>query len=105
MIKCPACHHKERNGTLFCSECGAEIYNVIPEGVNEVVLEFVKSGKNTATKKTGKYPSADGKKLHKIPDVDLSQYGVFKKVSPPARHHENISGKCIVDWIGQWHSR
>lgn len=25
MIKCPACHHEELEGELFCSECGARL--------------------------------------------------------------------------------
>lgn len=25
MIKCPACHHEEYEGELFCSECGARL--------------------------------------------------------------------------------
>ncbi len=80
MIKCPSCNHRERNGTLFCSECGAEIFNVIPEGVNEVVLEFVESGKRLRLKENREYTiGRAGKKQALIPDVDLSQFGAFQK--------------------------
>lgn len=28
MISCPICHHEELFGTLFCSECGTELYHL-----------------------------------------------------------------------------
>jgi pSer/pThr/pTyr-binding forkhead associated (FHA) protein len=98
MIKCPACHHKERNGTLFCSECGAEIYNVIPDGVSEVVLEFVESGKKLRLKENREYTIGRmGKKQALIPDVDLSQYGAFQKgVSRLHAILKTFPGKCLL---------
>lgn len=98
MIKCPACHHSERNGTLFCSECGAEIYNVIPDGVSEVFLEFVDSGKKLKLKENREYTIGRmGKKQALIPDVDLSQYGAFQKgVSRLHAIIKTYPRKCLV---------
>lgn len=100
MIKCPNCRHTEPNGTLFCSECGAEIFNVLPEGVNEVVLEFVDSGKRLRLKENREYTIGRmGKTQALIPDVDLSQYGAFQKgVSRLHAIMKTYPGKCsLVD--------
>jgi len=98
MIKCPSCNHKERNGTLFCSECGAEIFNQIPDGVNEVVLEFVDSGKRLRLKENREYTIGRmGKTQALIPDVDLSQYGAFQKgVSRLHAIMKTYPGKCLM---------
>ncbi len=98
MIKCPSCRHNEPNGTLFCSECGAEIFNVIPEGVNEVVLEFVDSGKKLRLKENREYTIGRmGKTQALIPDVDLSQYGAFQKgVSRLHAIMKTYTGKCTL---------
>ncbi|GAP20077.1 FHA domain-containing protein [Leptolinea tardivitalis] len=98
MIKCPNCHHKERNGTLFCSECGAEIFNVIPDGVSEVVLEFIETGKKLRLKENREYTIGRmGKTQALIPDVDLSQYGAFQKgVSRLHAIIKTYPGKCMI---------
>ncbi|NMB53528.1 MAG: FHA domain-containing protein [Leptolinea sp.] len=98
MIKCPSCNHRERNGTLFCSECGAELFNVIPDGVNEVVLEFVETGKRLRLKENREYTiGRTGKKQALIPDVDLSQFGAFQKgVSRLHAILKTYPGNCIL---------
>jgi pSer/pThr/pTyr-binding forkhead associated (FHA) protein len=80
MIKCPVCHHTEANGSLFCSECGVEIYDIIPGGVDEVILEFVDSGEKLKLNGSREYTIGRVSKAQAlIPDVDLSKYGAFQK--------------------------
>jgi pSer/pThr/pTyr-binding forkhead associated (FHA) protein len=98
MIKCPVCHHNEPNGSLFCSECGGEIYDIIPGGVHEVVLEFVDSGEKLKLNGSREYTIGRVSKSQAlIPDVDLSRYGAFQKgVSRLHAILKTHPGQCLV---------
>ncbi len=79
----------------------------VPDGVNEVVLEFVDSGKKLRLKESREYTIGRmGKTQALIPDVDLSQYGAFQKgVSRLHAILKTYPGKCFIGRSGfsQWH--
>jgi pSer/pThr/pTyr-binding forkhead associated (FHA) protein len=80
MIKCPVCQNLEPNGSLFCSECGGEIYKIVPGGQHEIILEFVDSGERLKLNGSREYTIGRVSKSQAlIPDVDLSRYGAFQK--------------------------
>jgi pSer/pThr/pTyr-binding forkhead associated (FHA) protein len=98
MIKCPVCQHTEPNGSLFCSECGGEIFDVIPGGVHEVILEFVDSGEKLKLNGSREYTIGRVSKSQAlIPDVDLSRYGAFQKgVSRLHAILKTQPGDCLI---------
>jgi pSer/pThr/pTyr-binding forkhead associated (FHA) protein len=80
MIRCPVCHHNEPNGSLFCSECGGEIFDIAPGGVHEISLEMVESGEKLKLNGSREYTIGRVSKAQAlIPDVDLSHSGAFHK--------------------------
>jgi len=98
MIKCPVCHHNEPNGSLFCSDCGGEIFDIVPGGVHEVVLEFVDSGEKLKLNGSREYTIGRVSKAQAlIPDVDLSKYGAFQKgVSRLHAILKTNPGQCLL---------
>lgn len=80
MIKCPVCHHSEPNGSLFCSDCGGEIFEIIPGSVNEVILELEDTGEKIKLNGSREYTIGRVSRAQAlIPDVDLSRFGAFQK--------------------------
>ncbi len=65
MILCPNCHHQEVAGSLFCSECGAQLVStehlatqVISRNTSEILIPSLESATNTNSGTTTNTPDA-----------------------------------------------
>ncbi len=105
MIRCPVCNHMEYEGALYCSECGAPLYQApattqnltVGEGVwlptsdtyqssqrtsgeSHVVLFLVESGQRVFLEGSGEWTLgrlASGQAV--VPDVDLTPYQAYEQ--------------------------
>lgn len=58
MIVCPNCKHKEIDGALFCSECGAQL--VFTTDKEEENIEFEKKGQSSSPNSIPEKGSSQG---------------------------------------------
>ncbi len=65
MILCPNCHHQEVAGSLFCSECGAQLVStehlatqVISRNTSEILIPSLESAGSTTTGSPSNTPDA-----------------------------------------------
>ena len=65
MILCPNCHHQEVAGSLFCSECGAQLVStehlatqVISRNTSEILIPSLESAGSTTSGPTTSTPDA-----------------------------------------------
>jgi len=68
MIKCPRCQHEELEGSLFCSECGAQLVEVDPSAFMTATMnqsEFVPAAEviPDQTLESAR-PTLSGKEIH-----------------------------------------
>lgn len=103
MIRCPVCNHEEYEGALYCSECGAPLYQVPTTTQNlkveggwppmdssyrgkanavesQVVLFLVESGQRVFLDGQGEWTLgrlASGQAV--VPDIDLTSYHAYEQ--------------------------
>ncbi len=65
MILCPNCHHQEVAGSLFCSECGAQLVStehlatqVISRNTSEILIPSLESAASTNSGSSNNKPDA-----------------------------------------------
>ncbi len=65
MILCPNCHHQEVAGSLFCSECGAQLVStehlatqVISRNTSEILIPSLESANTTSSGPANSTPDA-----------------------------------------------
>jgi hypothetical protein len=82
MITCPACHHQEILGALFCSECGFILDNEPGEPAAEgpISLLLIEHDQEIELREVESLTLGrvdQGQSI--IPDIDLSAYKAFEK--------------------------
>ncbi len=90
MIICPTCQHQEVAGALFCSECGAQLYNMGSLATHNIQTnEIRKNGFDAPPPMRSAKPTTgtitlqvlDGGQVDEqiiMPDIDLTPYRAYE---------------------------